>query len=336
MTVYKEINTLVERASLIVITSHRSPDGDSIGSSMGLFQVLRAMGKNVVICHPDPTPSYLHWVPEVSEIIDYDTHTSEVTRLMDSADLIFCLDYNEPSRLGESMGAVLLQSASKKIMIDHHLNPAEFTTVTLSDTSSCSTCQLIFDVVERAGWISFFSKEAATALYLGIMTDTGSFRFPSVQPRTHEIISELLKYDIRHALIHEAINDVNTLDRLRLKGYACSDKLVVNEEDKYAYITLTKEELQRFNYQKGDTEGLVNTALSIVGMRLALLFQEHDDYVKISFRSKGIENAVNVMAATYFHGGGHANASGGKYNGSIEAAVNEFKRVFPEFFSVVA
>jgi phosphoesterase RecJ-like protein len=336
MTVYQEIRALVQESSSIVITSHRSPDGDSIGSSMGLFHVLRAMGKQVVVCHPDPTPSYLQWVPEVSEIIDYDTHTSEVTRLIASSDLIFCLDYNEPSRLGEAMGAVLLHSESKKIMIDHHLNPADFTTVTLSETTSCSTCQLIFDVVEGADWASFFSKEAATALYLGIMTDTGSFRFPSVQPRTHEIISKLLQYDIRHSLIHEAINDVNTLDRLRLKGYACSDKLVVNEEDKYAYITLTKEELHRFNYQKGDTEGLVNTALSIVGMRLALLFQEHDDYVKISFRSKGSENAVNVMAATYFHGGGHANASGGKYNGTIDAAVKEFQRVFPEFFSIVA
>ena len=333
MSIYNQIRAFVEKATKIVITSHRSPDGDSVGSSMALFHVLTSLGKEVVVCHPDPTPTYLKWVPDVACIENFDGDNLLVKNRLLNADLIFSLDYNEPSRLGDAMGAILVRSTAKKIMIDHHLMPADFTDLTLSDTSSCSTCQLVFDLIERADWMSHLSVNAAVSIYLGIMTDTGSFRFPSVQPRTHEIIAKLLTFEINHSLIHEAINDVNTLDRLRLKGFACSDKLVVNEKDRYAYITLTQEELERYNYQKGDAEGLVNTALSIVGMRIALLFQEYENYVKISFRSKGKENAVNVMASTYFHGGGHANASGGKHNGSIQEAVQQFEKVFPEFFS---
>jgi phosphoesterase RecJ-like protein len=252
---------------------------------------------------------------------------------MNQADLIFSLDYNEPGRMGEDMGNTLRKTVAKKVMIDHHLHPENYVDVMLSDTSACSTCQLVFDLIENAGWSDFLNSDAGVCLYLGIMTDSGSFRFPSVLPHTHEVVSKLLKLDFNHAIIHENINDTNTLDRLRLKGYACAEKLVVNDELKIAYIWLTKLELERFNHQKGDTEGLVNTALSIMGMKVAVLFTEADGYVKISFRSKGANNPVNVLASTYFNGGGHANASGGRYDGSIEDAIKLFFDVAPSFFS---
>jgi phosphoesterase RecJ-like protein len=333
MSIYQEIKQLVEKHSKIVITSHKSPDGDSIGSSLGLYLVLKALGKEVFVCHPDPAPEYLHWVPNVDVIVNWEEHKEKVKTLLNEAELIFSLDYNEPSRLGEDMGNALRITSAKKIMIDHHLHPENYVDVMLSDTTSCSTCQLVYDVIEKASWTDFLSSDAGICLYLGIMTDSGSFRFPSVLPHTHEVVSKLLELDINHATIHENINDTNTLDRLRLKGFACAEKLVVREELKIAYIWLTQDELKKYNHQKGDTEGLVNTALSILGMKVAVLFTEADGYVKISFRSKGSDNPVNVLASTYFNGGGHANASGGRFDGKIEAAIDLFLEVAPQFFS---
>ena len=334
MVQYTQIKQLVDASSKIVITSHKSPDGDSIGSSVALYLTLKALGKDVTICHPDPFPNYLAWVPYVNDIIDFETNENEVRQHLNDADLIFSLDYNEPSRLGEAMGEVLRAANGKKVMIDHHLNPDNYVDVMLSDTTSCSTCQLIYDVIEGANWVEHLTPEIGTAIYLGIMTDSGSFRFPSVQPRTHEIISRILPLGFNHAIIHENINDTNTLDRLRLKVYACSDKLVVDEKMRMAYIWLTLDELHRFNHQKGDTEGLVNTALSIFGMRVAVLFVEAEGgFVKISFRSKGKENPVNEMAGKYFQGGGHANASGGRFDGKIEDAIQLFIKVAPAYFS---
>jgi phosphoesterase RecJ-like protein len=315
MNKYQEIKHLVENVSKIVITSHKSPDGDSIGSSLGLYLVLKSLGKDVVVCHPDPAPDYLHWVPFVDEIQNWEEDKEKVVTLMNEAELIFSLDYNEPGRMGEDMGNALRGTHAKKIMIDHHLHPENYVDVMLSDTTSCSTCQLVYDVVDKAGWTEFLSADAGICLYLGIMTDSGSFRFPSVLPHTHEVVSKLLKLDIN-----------------RLKGYACAEKLVVNEEFKIAYIWLTQDELKRFNHQKGDTEGLVNTALSILGMKVAILFTESDGYVKISFRSKGGDNPVNVLASSHFNGGGHANASGGRFDGKIEDAIKLFFEVAPQFF----
>lgn len=333
MNIYSQIKTVVESATKIVITSHKSPDGDSIGSSLGLYLTLKELGKDVVICHPDPAPDYLHWVPYVDVIQNWEEQKETVQNLMKNADLIFSLDYNEPSRLGEDMGNELRKSTAKKIMIDHHLHPDNYVDVMLSETSSCSTCQLVYDVIENAGWSNLLNSDSGICLYLGIMTDSGSFRFPSVLPHTHEVVSKLLELNINHAVIHENINDTNTLNRLRLKGFACAEKLVVNEELKVAYIWLTKSELERFNHQNGDTEGLVNTALSILGMKVAVLFTEADGYVKMSFRSKGQHNPVNVLASTYFNGGGHANASGGRFDGKIEDAIKLFFEVAPSYFN---
>jgi phosphoesterase RecJ-like protein len=313
----------ITNANSIVITAHRSPDGDSIGSSMALYHLLRKWQKNVTVVHPDPAPEFLHWVPSQEVIIDFENQAEKASELLLAADLIFCLDYNEPSRVGKDMQEVLVQSKAVKVMIDHHLHPADFCDFTLSETSACSTCELLFQ------WLKAIQKEneidavIGQCLYLGIMTDTGSFRFPSVSSGTHEIVAFLIEKGVKHFEIHEAVFDTNTIDRIRLKGYALSEKLVLIPGIPVAYASLSEEELNRFNYQKGDTEGLVNQILGIQGIKMAVFFAEKDGKVKISFRSKG-EYVVNQLANDHFEGGGHAYASGGISFVSLDETIAKF------------
>lgn len=313
----------ITNAHSIVITAHRSPDGDSIGSSMALYHLLRKWQKNVTVVHPDPAPEFLHWVPSQEVIIDFENQAEKASELLLAADLIFCLDYNEPSRVGKDMQEVLVQSKAVKVMIDHHLHPADFCDFTLSETSACSTCELLFQ------WLKAIQKEneidavIGQCLYLGIMTDTGSFRFPSVSSGTHEIAAFLIEKGVKHFEIHEAVFDTNTIDRIRLKGYALSEKLVLIPGIPVAYASLSEEELNRFNYQKGDTEGLVNQILGIQGIKMAVFFAEKDGKVKISFRSKG-EYVVNQLANDHFEGGGHAYASGGISFVSLDETIAKF------------
>ena len=331
MNIYNQIISNIQSSNHIVITSHKSPDGDSIGSSIAMFEFCKALGKSAVICHPDPAPDFLLWLPETENILNFEQHEQILQDKFNEADLIFCLDYNEPSRLGKEMQPLLETSKAKKIMIDHHLNPSDFADITLSEPTICSTCQIIYDVIDYAGKSALLNPAIGTALYLGIMTDTGSFRFPSVQVRTHQILGSLIENGVKHYEIHENVFDTNTLDRLRLRGFACAEKLEILPENQVAIISLTMAEMKRFNHQKGDTEGLVNVALSIQGMRAAVLFTEAADYVKISFRSKGKENPINVLASEHFSGGGHANASGGRFDGTIEEAIALFKAVVPQY-----
>jgi len=331
MNKFQQIAEAISQSQHIVITAHKSPDGDSIGSSMALYQFCKALGKTASICHPDPAPEFLLWLPEVGQVLNMEQHAAEVTEKMTTADLIFSLDYNEPSRLGDQMQPLLENSSAKKIMVDHHLHPSDFADITVSESDACSTCQLIFDLIEGSGNLSVLNAEIGTPIYLGIMTDTGSFRFPSVQARTHEILAKLIQAGVKHYEVHENVYDTNTVDRLKLRGYALSEKLDILEDNRVAIISLSTEELDRFNYQKGDTEGLVNTALSVAGMRAAVLFSQSGDIIKISFRSKGKENPVNQLAADHFHGGGHANASGGRFDGGLPEAVALFKSVVNQY-----
>jgi phosphoesterase RecJ-like protein len=262
-------------------------------------------------------------VPKQEVIIDFENQAEKASELLLAADLIFCLDYNEPSRVGKDMQEVLVQSKAVKVMIDHHLHPADFCYFTLSETSACSTCELLFQ------WLKAIQKEneidavIGQCLYLGIMTDTGSFRFPSVSSGTHEIAAFLIEKGVKHFEIHEAVFDTNTIDRIRLKGYALSEKLVLIPGIPVAYASLSEEELNRFNYQKGDTEGLVNQILGIQGIKMAVFFAEKDGKVKISFRSKG-EYVVNQLANDHFEGGGHAYASGGISFVSLDETIAKF------------
>lgn len=335
MTIYSQIVDAIQIANQIVITSHKSPDGDSIGSSIAMLEFCKSLGKKAIICHPDPAPDFLMWLPGSSEILSFEKNEKLVKDKIQNADLIFCLDYNETGRLGKEMQPFLDAARAKKIMIDHHLNPSNFADITFSDPTICSTCQIIYDVIDFSENLTLMNHSIGTALYLGIMTDTGSFRYPSVQARTHHILESLIDNGVKHYEIHENVFDTNTLDRLRLRGYACSEKLEIIKANQVAIISLTKEELKRFNHQKGDTEGLVNVALSIQGMRAAVLFTEAEEYIKISFRSKGKENPINELASNHFFGGGHANASGGRFDGTMEDAIKLFKEVVSNYIKPI-
>ena len=331
MNIYKQIEAEIQAASYIVITAHKSADGDSIGSSLGLLHFIEKLGKKAVICHPDKAPDFLYWL-DTTNILLMEDNPEEVAAAIKKADLIFCLDYNTISRVGPEMQVLLEEATGKKIMIDHHLNPEEFPAITLSETTASSTSQLIVDLIEHSGHLDLLDEKIGTPLYLGILTDTGSFRFNSVRPRTHEVLAKILAAGVEHHLIHEKLNDNNTESRLRLQGYAMSEKLEVLYDYNVAIISLSKEELAKYNYKKGDTDSLANLVLSIKGMKAAIVFTERDGIMKISFRSKGVENPVNLLAKEHFNGGGHANASGGMSDLSVTETLEKLKELIPKYF----
>lgn len=316
----------IQLAENIVITSHKSPDGDSLGSSLALFNFIKNFNANVSVCQPDQAPYFFHWLGDKEEIKLYQNNKTEVEDLITRADLVFCLDYNSFDRLGSDFGKLVENSPADKILIDHHQNPMINGSVSISDTSIASTSELIFELIFQSGNLNELDAKIAEYLYLGIMTDTGSFRFPAVSFRTHEIISYLLKTGMNHASIHEHIYDSNTLDRLKLKSYAIVEKLEVLSEYPIGIITITKAELERFNYKKGDTEGLVNMILSIENIMVAAIFIEHEEGVKISFRAKG-DFYVNELAHKYFEGGGHKYAAGGFSSELLDLTVDRFREI---------
>lgn len=326
-----DIVSAIKSSEHIVITSHKSPDGDSIGSSLGMLAFIEALGKKAVICHPDIAPEFLTWLEAAKDIRLFDTEKEVVTSLLNNADLIFCLDYNGSNRLGEEMGKELLNSRAQKIMIDHHLNPEDFAAITLSYPEIGSTSELVLEVIEHTH-PELLKIEIGTPLYMGIMTDTGSFRFPSVTARTHYLLGRLLEVGVKHNLIHERIFDTNTVDRLRLRGFALSEKLELFKDFKVALITLTEKELDVHNYKKGDTEGLVNVALSIQGIQAAAFFAEKDGVIKMSFRAKG-DYFVNILASENFEGGGHKYAAGGVSKLSMNDTITKFKNLLPKYFA---
>lgn len=334
MNIYKQIESEILKARRIVITSHKSADGDSIGSSLGLFHFIKALGKEVVICHPDAAPDFLSWL-DTSDILLMTDDPQKVTSAIEAATLIFCLDYNATYRVGPEMQELLETSTAKKIMIDHHLDPEEFPTLVVSDTASSSTAELIVNLIDQSGHLYLLNNKIGTPLYLGILTDTGNFRFPSVRPETHMAVYKLIQAGVLHYKIHDVLSDNNTASRLRLQGYAMSKKLEVLEEYMVSIISLSKEELEEYNYVKGDTDNLANLSLSIKGMKAAIVFTERDGMMKISFRSKGVENPVNMLAADHFNGGGHANAAGGMSELSVTETIEKIKSLVPNYFSVV-
>ena len=331
MNIYKEIEAEINAASNIVITAHKSADGDSIGSSLGLLYFIEKLGKKAVVCHPDKAPDFLHWL-DTSAVLLMEENEEEVIEQMQKADLIFCLDYNATNRVGPEMQVLLDEATCKKIMIDHHLNPEEFSTITLSETSASSTSQLIVDLIEKSGNLELLDEKIGIPLYVGILTDTGGFRFNSVKPKTHEVLAKILAAGVQHHLIHEKLSDNNTESRLRLQGFAMSEKLEILYEQNVGIISLSKGELAKYNYKKGDTDSLANIVLSIKGIKAAIVFTERDGIIKISFRSKGSENPVNVLAKEHFNGGGHANASGGMSDLTIKETLEKLKGLIPQYF----
>lgn len=323
---------LIQGAQRIVVTAHKSPDGDAVGSSLALQHFLAALGKEVCTVLPDGFADFLKWMEGSADIVFFDSQEEEALRLIEEADLVFCLDYNVLHRTGKGMSAALEARIGKVpfVLIDHHQDPDDFPDVLVSDTSSCSTAQLVFRLIDAMGYRSAINLPMAACIYCGLVTDSGSFRFPAVTAETHEIAAHLLSIGLDHADIHRKVYDTNLLDRLRLVGYALSEKLVVLPEYKTAYISLSQEELKRFNYRPGDTEGLVNQALSIDGVNFAAFIREGSNEVKVSLRSQG-PFRVNEFSAAHFNGGGHRNAAGGAVSIGLEEALERFIQALPGY-----
>ena len=316
---------LLSGCSRVVITTHKSPDGDAIGSSLGLYHVLRAAGISARVVVPDDVPEFLQWMEGFADVLIFSEMKEEAAREIAAADLIFSLDYNHLYRTGESVEKELRASKASFILIDHHQQPEAFAQVTYSDTKACSTAEMIYRFAQQMDLTECITPAAAECIYCGIMTDSGSFRFPNVSPDTHHIAASLIERGLDHARVHREVYDTNLHDRLRLTGYALNEKLEVIPECATALIALTQEELKRFNYRPGDTEGLVNQALSIRGIKLAAFFREGSNEIKVSFRSKGTFD-VNQFARGSWNGGGHMNAAGGSTQETMDEALDRFRK----------
>jgi len=316
------LSQLISDAETILITCHKSPDGDAIGSSLGLADYLRHLGKEPIVIVPDQYPDFLMWLPNTEKIIRYDKQRDKADLLFKIADLIFCLDYNAPSRVDE-MEQSLVGSPATRVLIDHHLNPDVPADFIISEPEASSTCELVFRLVWQMGAFPILAKQFAVPIYCGMMTDTGGFTYNSSRPEIYFIISELLTKRIDKDKIYRNVYHNYSESRIRLMGYVMYEKLVYIPEYNAAFYTLTKDELKRFHFVKGDAEGLVNIPQQIKGLRLSISLREDtekDNIVWISLRS--VDNfPCNLMAEEFFNGGGHLNASGGRLNCSMDEAV---------------
>lgn len=314
----------------VLITTHHKPDADALGSSLGLWHFLNNRGIDARVVTPTDYPHFLLWMPGEKGVINFEAKTEESADLVDWADYIFCLDFNHLSRIND-FGVLVGNSKAKKIMIDHHREPQGFDDYRLWTINTSSTCELIYKFIENCDGLDEISEESASCLYAGIMTDTGSFRFPSTSSNTHRIIANLIDAGATNYKIHEAISDNYTFRRFRLMGYVLYKKLIILKEYNTALVALTKEDLELFNVQSGDTEGFVNFGLSIKGIKLSALIVDRTKLVKMSFRSKG-DFPCNELASKYFHGGGHLNAAGGGSSASLDEVVTKFKEtVLPHY-----
>ena len=325
----QKLKTALNQSNKILITTHKSPDGDAIGSSVACYHFLKAQGKESLIVLPDEPADFLLPFLKNVDFLIYEKDQAKVDTMLADFDLVFCLDYNAPSRVGKQMEALLEKVKCKKVMIDHHQNPEEFCEIVISRPEICSTAQLIYECIEELGAKDFLNKSCCEAIYLGILTDTGSFRYPSVTAKTHLILAHLLEMGVVHFKIHEEIFDVNTLDKIQLRAYAIANKFEKIPGFPIGLISMSSEELQRFNYQKGDTEGLVNVILSIEGISIALFLMEAKEGIKMSFRSKGAF-FVNDFAEKNFSGGGHKYAAGGFSSESLNVTISRFKALVSE------
>lgn len=298
------LSSTLESQQNWLITTHKGPDGDAVGSVVAWAAYAKRRHKNHLILFPDQPAAYLCPFLE-----GYNWEVFDVNKTY-HFDLLFALDYNAPSRVGQEMSAFVVNFPAVKVMMDHHPGPEDFCQLTISNPNACSTTEVIYQTLETLAQLNQIDLHVAKGLYLGLLTDTGSFRFPSVSANTHRMTAHLLELGLEHHLIHEAVYDVNSVTRLQLRGYAIAEKLQLYPNHRIGIMSLSKEDLKRFDYQKGDTEGLVNVILSIEGYDLGVFLMETEDGVKLSFRSKG-QRYVNTFAQTHFNGGGHQYAAGG-------------------------
>lgn len=314
----------------IFITTHVKPDADALGSSLGLANYLIKKGHDVTVVTPTDYPSFLNWMKGNEDVLDFSnpSHQKKATKKLEEAEIIFCLDFSVLNRVNE-LGEMIRDSSAYVINIDHHQDPEDFADFRFWSTEAAATCELLYELIVKLGDKDLIDKDIAECLYAGIMTDTGGFRHPNTTKNVHLVVAELIDFGANSSQISNWIYDSNSVNRLKFIGFAISRRLVVIEELHLAYFIISKKDLKKYQSRTGDTEGLVNYALSLDGIQMAALFSEREDGIKISFRSSG-DVAVNKFAANYFQGGGHKNASGGKSNLSLKATVQRFEDLVRE------
>ena len=324
---------LIEKAKHIVIFTHMAPDGDAMGSSLALKHWI---GEKATVIVPNAFPAFFNWMPGSAQILIYEKEAQRCDALIAAADLFICTDFNDPKRIGP-MGEKMLANPCPKILIDHHLNPTDFADEVHSHPEASSSCEIVYQLINDANGDAPLNDAIATCIYTGLMTDTGNFSYNSTRAELYDIIAALLRAGVQKDGIYNAVFNQYSTDRVRLTGYALYRKMRIYPEAHLALITLTADELDRYHYQQGDTEGLVNMPLQIADVFYSVYMREErpkpgtpKPRIRISFRSQG-DRPVNIWASEIFHGGGHANASGGELFGTIDQAVALFEQTYKKY-----
>jgi phosphoesterase RecJ-like protein len=321
----------IENAAIITIVPHHNPDGDALGAALGFCGVIQKMGKNAAVISPNEFPSFLSWMPGADLVMDYSQNEQSSKSRMEETDLLVMVDFNSFKRV-KQMQSLIESFSGDTLMIDHHPEPDAIARLVLSDTSVSSTCELVYSVLKQAGFAELVDVDEASCFYTGIMTDTGMLNHNSSQPQTYHIVADFVEKGINKDEIHQLVFHNNSLDRMRLLGFSLSEKMTVLPEIGAAYIALSANELSRYNYQPGDTEGFVNYPLGIEGVNVSALFMEKDDMIKISLRSRG-GIAVNKLSEMIFNGGGHHNAAGGESFTTMEITIQQFVKTLAIFMN---
>ena len=324
----QQLTTAIEVSKNVVVVAHVAPDGDAVGSSLALSGVLRKLGKNVNVVMPDALPKSIMFLQGAADIKIYKEKPEECDSIIANADTLFCLDFNEPKRV-DLMQNAILEASAYKIMIDHHINPSDFCDLVISYPQLSSTSLLVYKIIMQLSLDVMVAKAEAEAVYTGMMTDTGNFSYNSNDSDIYIAISQLLQRGIDKDEIYKIVCNTSTINKLKLNSYAISEKMEILEGG-VAIITLSKDELNRYSYQKGDTEGLVNQPLGIEGVNISIFYREESDFVKVSLRSVG-DYAVNIIASELYNGGGHKNASGGEFFGTMTEAVELLKNKLQKY-----
>ncbi|KPM31693.1 Phosphoesterase RecJ domain protein [Croceitalea dokdonensis DOKDO 023] len=328
----QQLSSLLAQPRSIVIIPHKNPDGDAIGSTLGLSHFLNGRGHNTTVIVPNEFPKFLKWVPGSAAVLNFERQNQQAIKAIAEASLIFTLDFNDFSRTGQ-METILTETKADFVMIDHHQEPGNYAKITYSDVSMSSTCEMVYHLIQALDGHEEITKDIATCLYLGIMTDTGSFKYRSTTSTTHRVAADLIDKGAENMQIHQNVYDNSSPSRLRLLGVALNN-LVILEEYCTAYMTMSQEELDQHNFQKGDTEGFVNYGLTLENINLAVIFIENkeEQIIKISFRSIG-DFSVNKFARAHFNGGGHDNAAGGRSLTSLQATTEKFMTLLKDYKS---
>ena len=327
----ERLKAVIGEGNFFVLTCHAGPDGDALGSTLGFAHYLRELGKEALVIVPDAFPDFLAWMPGAQEILRFDKYREKAELMIAMADVIFAMDYNALSRV-DDMGALIVKSKGKKVLVDHHLQPENFCNLSFSYPKLSSTCEVAFRLIVAMGGYEKLGKAACECIYTGMMTDTGCFSYGPCTQEVYLIISMLMQKDINKDRIYNKVFNNYSEGRLRLMGYVLYEKMRVFPEHHAALITLSREEMARFNFNKGDSEGLVNIPLQMKGIHFSAFLREdtEKDLIRVSLRSQGTF-ACNKFAAHYFNGGGHLNASGGQHDGTLQEAVEIFEKALVEF-----